>query len=64
MKEMEQGGDWLDHITWRGEEEDQGVYLIESRQGSEKTCKLGINSLIYLIIENESQAPRFIEEKA
>jgi len=18
--------DWLDHITWRGEEEDQGVY--------------------------------------
>jgi len=33
--------DWLGHITWRGEEEDQGVYPRESRQGSKKACKLG-----------------------
>jgi len=33
--------DWLDHITWRGKEEDQGVYPRESRQGNENTCKLG-----------------------
>jgi len=48
MRGRESG--WLSHITWRGEEEDQGVYPRDSRQGSEKTCKRGSNSLIYLIL--------------
>jgi len=33
-----------------GEEEDQGVYPRESRKWSEEACKLGKNSLIYLIL--------------
>jgi len=33
--------DWLGHITWKGEKEDQGVYPKEYSQRSEKACKLG-----------------------
>jgi len=40
--------DWLGHITWRGEEEDQSVY---PRQGSEKACKLGQQFTHILILE-------------
>jgi len=43
--------DWLGHITWKGEEEDQDVYPRESRQGSEKACKLGQQFTHILIIE-------------
>jgi len=46
------------------EEEDQCVYPRETRQGSEKACKLSRNSLIYLILEFDSQAPQFIGERA
>jgi len=44
--------DWLGHITWRGEEEDQGVYPGESRHGNEKACKLGhqFTHILILII--------------
>jgi len=35
----------------KGEKEYQGVYHREYRQGSEKACKRGNNSLIYLILE-------------
>jgi len=39
------------------------VFIQErSKQGSEKVCKLDNNSLIYLILENESQATQFIGE--
>ena len=34
----------------KGEEEDQGVYPRKSNQGSEKACKFGSISLIYLIL--------------
>jgi len=43
--------DWLGHITWRGEEEDQGVYPRVSRQESEKACKLGQQFTYILILE-------------
>jgi len=43
--------DWLGHINWRGEEEDQGVYPRESRQGSEKAWKLGQQFTHILILQ-------------
>jgi len=45
---------WSSHITWRDEEEDQGVYPRESRQGSEKTCKLGQQLTHILLLEFET----------
>jgi len=52
--------DWLGHITWRGEEEDQGVYPREYRQGSEKACKLGLQFTHILILEfHESNTSLF-----